>query len=243
MSDDHALEGRSNAKFRDRGADVHLRSGPQMREYEAIVDTIARSRPRHLLDWGCGWGQASHMLKSRGVRVTSMEYVPEGADDTRAEARFADVAPVFTSDPVRLPFEDASFDAVVSLGVLEHVGEPEASLDELRRVLAPGGTLWIYKLPNRRSYLERIARLAGLYYHGHFPDDTVYTVPETWDLLERHGFQVRSVSYANMLPLTVPGALAAKLTPLIWTANRLLAAIPLLNRLATNVEAVAARPG
>jgi hypothetical protein len=47
-----------------------------------------------------------------------------------------------------------------------------------------------------------------------------------------------------MLPLTLPGRVAAALTGPIWLVNRLLARVPLLNRLATNVEVVAvASPG
>ncbi len=47
-----------------------------------------------------------------------------------------------------------------------------------------------------------------------------------------------------MLPLTLPGRVGAALTGPIWAANRALARVPLLNRLATNVEVVAvASPG
>jgi hypothetical protein len=44
-----------------------------------------------------------------------------------------------------------------------------------------------------------------------------------------------------MLPLTLPGRLAARLAPLIWAVNALLTRIPGLNLVATNVEAVARR--
>ena len=78
----------------------------------------------------------------------------------------APVGPSRAHDPWRLPFDDGAFDAVLSCGVLEHVEDPDASLEEIRRVLVPGGTFYVYKLPNRTSYLEAIARRAGLYYHG-----------------------------------------------------------------------------
>ncbi len=238
---DRAAQGRAHTDFRDRGADVHLRARAQTLEYEAIIDRIASSGARTILDWGCGWGQMSHLLRQRGLEVSSLEYVAEGAEDRRAEI-YPDVEVTYTSEPVALPYADESFDAVLSMGVLEHVGRPEASLDELRRVLAPGGTLWIHKLPNRRSWLEWAARRAGLYYHGLFVDDTLYTVDEARALLVRHGYEVRLARYRNLLPLTLTGAIAWSLGNVIWAANRVLERIPGLRMFATNVEVVAARP-
>jgi hypothetical protein len=99
----------------------------------------------------------------------------------------------------------------------------------------------VYKLPNRLSYLERIAKLGGLSHHGERPHDTLWTVRSAKEALERHGFRVESVRRANMLPLTLPGRLAARLAPLIWATNVVLARVPGLNAVATNVEAVARR--
>jgi len=50
-----------------RGEDVNLRSAPQVLEYEAIVARIAADRPSRVLDWGCGWGQVSDMLRRAGL--------------------------------------------------------------------------------------------------------------------------------------------------------------------------------
>jgi ubiquinone/menaquinone biosynthesis C-methylase UbiE len=122
---------------------------------------------------------------------------------------FPDVEALFTREPVTLPFPDESFDAVLSLGVLEHVADPDGSLVELRRILRPGGTLYLYKLPNRLSYIEKIAKLAGLSYHGSREHDTLWTLRGVKETLARHGFQVQMARRANILPLTLPGRVAA----------------------------------
>ncbi|HEY8584247.1 MAG TPA: class I SAM-dependent methyltransferase [Capillimicrobium sp.] len=229
---------------RDRGGDLHLRSGPQLREYHAAADRIAADRPRRLLDWGCGYGQLSHLLKARGIEVESMEWDPEIPEGTvRPLERYPDVVARYTQEPVRLPYEDGSFDAVLSMGVLEHVQDPDGSLDELHRVLRPGGTLYVYKLPNRFSYLEKAARKAGLYYHGQLEHDTLYTKRSAHEIVERHGFAVRELRLANMLPLgiTAPIAQRPRFIRAYWAANAALARVPAIDRLATNVELIARR--
>jgi ubiquinone/menaquinone biosynthesis C-methylase UbiE len=219
---------------RRKEAPLPLISGPQTREYEAIADRIASDSPGRLLDWGCGWGQVSKMLLDRGVNVTSFEYREDytGTGTERLE-KFPEIEADVSGDPVALPYPDESFDTVLSSGVLEHVADPDASLDELHRVLKPGGSLYVYKLPNRRSYLEKIAKRIGLYYHG--------ALPNAREMVERHGFEVREIRLANMLPLTLSGKLANRLAPLIWAANRVLARIPGLKLFATNVELIARR--
>jgi SAM-dependent methyltransferase len=229
---------------RDRGdLDLNLRSGPQLREYSSIYERIARDGPRQVLDWGCGHGHAADALQRAGMEVVALEYRPDAEEGARERlAYYPDVEALLTREPVRLPFGDASFDAVLSLGVLEHVSDPDGSLAEIHRVLRPGGRFYVYKLPNRFSYLEKVARLAGLSYHGEREHDTLWTVRETRDALTRHGFEVVSARRANMLPLTLPGGLAARLSRAIWMLNVMLARVPLLQLAATNVEAVARRP-
>jgi ubiquinone/menaquinone biosynthesis C-methylase UbiE len=214
-----------------------------MLEYQAIVERIARGRHRHVLDWGCGFGQITRMLKDADVPVTAFDYRPGvERDGSYPLERFPSLEAELSSDPRRLPFDDSSFDAVLSLGVLEHVEDPDASLDEIHRVLEPGGTFYVYKLPNRGSYLEWIARRAGLYYHGALPNDRVYGRRSAHALLARHGFEIVEFRRMNVLPLTLTGAFAERFAAGVWRANVALGRLPALNLAATNLEFIARRP-
>lgn len=224
---------------------LKVHAGPQMLEYRAAVERIAADGHRRVLDWGCGWGQLTKLLTDRGIEVTSFEYDPseEGVREREFEV-YPGLSAKLSSDSRALPFPGGAFDAVLSMGVLEHVEDPGASLDEIRRVLVPGGTFYCYKLPNRSSYLEFIARRSGrMYFHGQAPNDRLYDVRSAEDLVRRHGFDVLEVQPANMLPLALPGRATDLLAAPIWRMSNGLARVPGLNRLATNVELVArARP-
>jgi SAM-dependent methyltransferase len=229
----------------DRGIDVNVRSAPQMLEYAAIVQRLAADAPAAVLDWGCGLGQVSDLLQRAGLNVTSFDYREDGPDAVQPLPRYPNVRAYLSSDPRALPYADASFDAVLSCGVLEHVLDPDASLDEVARVLRPGGRLYVYKLPNRTSYLEwiarRLGRRLGMYYHGVEPNDRLYTVAGAREIVRRHGYDVEELRLANMLPLTLDMALfqRPRTARAVWSANRALARVAPVNRLATNVELVA----
>lgn len=98
--------------------------------------------------------------------------------------------------------------------------------------------------PRRLPYLERIAKRVGLSYHGAEPHELLYTPRTARDMLEGHGFAVRELRLANMLPLTLdfPVAQRPAVAQAVWGANRALARVPGLNRVATNVELVATAP-
>jgi ubiquinone/menaquinone biosynthesis C-methylase UbiE len=203
--------------------------------YRALARELARRDPGRVLDWGCGWGQMTALLRDIGVEAVPFDYRKGlGAPTTERLPRFPEIEAQLTSEPVELPFEDNSFDTVLSCGVLEHVPDPEGSLVELRRVLRPGGMLYVTNLPNRYSYTERAARLLGRYYHGQLPNDRVYTARTARALLERQGYRVAELRRAHMLPLTVGGP--ARLT---WAASSALERIPGVNLVATSLEVVA----
>jgi ubiquinone/menaquinone biosynthesis C-methylase UbiE len=206
-----------------------------MLQYRALARDLATRNPGRVLDWGCGFGQVTALLRKRGIDVVAYDYRPDiEAPTTVRLERFPDIEAHVSPDPVRLPFEDGSFDTVLSCGVLEHVEDPDGSLDEIRRVLRSAGTFYVTNLPNRYSYTERVARLLGLYYHGQLPNDRVYTRRTARELVERHGFRIEELRLVHMLPLTLGGP-----ARLIWTASSALERIPGLNLAATSLELVA----
>lgn len=222
--------------------ELNLKSAAMNREYDAHIARIVADRPSHVLDWGCGHGQNAKRLKDAGLRVSAFDFRPQ--DKGRATGlqplpKYPDIeAFIERDDPVGLPYEDDTFDAVLSMGVLEHVGRPHDSLVELHRVLRPGGRLYVFKLPNRLSWTEQLGRRRGKYFHGELPYDRLYSVVEARRMLEHAGFDVVEARRANMLPLNVPGAVVPQLAGPWWKANRLLERVPGLNLAATNVEAI-----
>jgi ubiquinone/menaquinone biosynthesis C-methylase UbiE len=206
-----------------------------MLQYEALVRDISRRTPGRVLDWGCGYGQVTALLRLKGVDAVAFDYREELERPTVAPLdRYPEIDAHLSPDPVLLPFDDDSFDMVVSCGVLEHVEKPDSSLDEIRRVLKPEGTLYVTNLPNRYSYTEKVAKLLGLYYHGQLPNDRVYTKRTVHELLRRHGFGVLEFRRVHMLPLTIGGP-----AQIVWKASCALERVPALNVFATSLELVA----
>ena len=218
--------------------DANLRSGPQMLMYRALADDLARRGPGRTLDWGCGWGQVTALLREEGVDAVPFDFRADlDAPTTEPLERFPDLVAHLSPEPVALPFADGSFDTVLSCGVLEHVPDPDGSVDEIRRVLRPGGMFYVTNLPNRFSYTEKAARLLGLYYHGKLPNDRVYTRESARGLLRRHGFRIDELRRVHMLPLTLGGPARP-----IWALSSALERVPGLNLVATSLELVARSP-
>jgi SAM-dependent methyltransferase len=234
----HAISTRLDRLRARRLTDVHLRSAPQLRQYQWIARRIADDAPANVLDWGCGFGQVSQLLRDEGLDVTSFDFAEGVTPGLYPLERYPGLEAYLSPEPVALPFDDGSFAAVLSCGVLEHVPDPEGSVAELYRVLEPGGRFYVFNLPNRYSYLEKVGKLAGLHHHGVDPYDKLYTKATATALLTRHGFDVVEFRRANLLPLSLSGPVAARSAGAIWQTSRTLQRVPGLNLIATSLELV-----
>ncbi len=100
-----------------------------------------------VLDIGCGAGYHVRHFARNAARVAAVDV--DGISLAIARRRVRSRRAAFLQyDGSRLPFADASFDVVTMLDVLEHVADRQAIVEEIARVLRPGGT-WIVSVPYR----------------------------------------------------------------------------------------------
>jgi len=92
-----------------------------------------------VLDLGCGEGRHLHALAATpalvAVGLDADAASLAGWESLGVEGAFS----ALRGDAARLPFRDGAFDAVICSEVLEHLADWRAALDEIRRVVRPGG--------------------------------------------------------------------------------------------------------
>ncbi len=184
---------------------LHLDNPIGILNYIRIANDVLQQLPRgDLLDWGCGFGQMSFLLRQRGLEVTSFDI---GSFDNRLPniPLCRNLRAIYTTDKTALPFEDMMFDAVLSCGVLEHVnesgGDEIKSLQQIQRVLRPQGQLFIYQLPQQYAWQEAIIR----YFKLGYAHPRRYTHTEINRLLAQNGFQVTRTKRFNFVPKNLTG--------------------------------------
>ncbi len=125
-----------------------------------LVDRLNPGPDDTVLDIGCGGGAPTVQLaRSRGSRVVGVSISAKDVERGRARAASAGLSDQVTfemADALTLPFEDESFDHVISIECLSHIGDRVGALAEIRRVLRPGGRV---VLTDFSMYPEYIAGL------------------------------------------------------------------------------------
>lgn len=106
--------------------------------FEAVLDAAGVVRATSVLDVGCGSGLALVLAAARGAVPTGIDISPGLLGIARERLPEADLR---EGDMETLPFDDASFDAVLGVNSFQFAGDPERALREAARVLRPDGRL------------------------------------------------------------------------------------------------------
>ena len=161
-----------------------------------------------MLDAGAGFGRHAFALARDGANVVALDYAAAEVASTRATfAAMADSGEIaeqrfvggLQGDATRLPFADATFDRVITSEVLEHIHADSAAINELVRVLKPGGTFaatvpaW---LPEKINWMLSDQYYAPKSEGGHV---RIYSATELKAKLRGAGLSVTGSHHAHAL--------------------------------------------
>jgi ubiquinone/menaquinone biosynthesis C-methylase UbiE len=135
--------------------------------YEYVFGLLGLQPGQTLVDIGTGRGELLAVAAAAGIDAIGIEYSEAALSLTRqtlAKRGVEEGARAVLADARSLPLADRSADAVTLLDVVEHLtpDELDVALSEARRVLVPGGRLYIHTFPNRTvlDVTYRLQRLA-----------------------------------------------------------------------------------
>lgn len=166
----------------------------QQTKLDLVCTKLSLERGQRVLDVGCGWGSwAIHAAKNHGVHVTGITLSEPQARIARERAQAAgvgDLVEIRVADYREITGEH--FDAVASIGMVEHVGEPQidAYARILRDLLPQGGRLLNHGIARLNPNSPEPGPFSERYV---FPDGDPLPLSRVELALERAGFEIEHV--------------------------------------------------
>lgn len=199
----------------------HIKPWMNPYKFPWIMERIEREagllRGKHLLEIGCGLGYDSAEFMKRGVRVTATDLTPTAVRLARRHFEVLGLDPVDVREEsaLSLTFENDTFDAVWSNGVLHATGDTRRAIAEARRVLKPGGRAIISHFYRRPSWMWTVHSLGrqNIEYEDQDPPvNEFYTEEQVRDMFD--GFEIieGAREHYRMLPVSRRGLKASAYT-------------------------------
>jgi ubiquinone/menaquinone biosynthesis C-methylase UbiE len=174
-------------------------------------------RGKRVLEIGCGMGTMSMNWARHGAKITPIDLTPTAARQTRKRFKLHGLEGTpCQAQAERLPFPDNSFDYAYSWGVLHHTPNTSQTIEELHRILKPGGSTGVM-IYNRRSILYGFW---VQFYEGWLHRESLYLTPV--ELASRYGDGSREEGNPHTWPITKHEVLNTLFTPFAMTRTRLL---------------------
>jgi SAM-dependent methyltransferase len=151
---EQAGTGRLRAFYEDPGTTVS--SGPERarRQARMLAAVLAqRTGAQRIVDVGCGDGSATHLVSGLSARNTVIGVDWSATALARARARGLLVVQGGV-DNSGLPLADGCADVVIMSELIEHLVDTDTAVEEVRRVLRPGGVL-LLSTPNLAAWFNR----------------------------------------------------------------------------------------
>lgn len=174
---------------------------------------------RAVLDFGCGTGYGTHRLAPECASIVGVDIAADAirfAEQTYQAPNLSYRA-ISSVETTPLPFDDASFETVISFQVIEHITDVDRCFAEIARVLAPHGT-FVCATPDRRMRLFPQQRPWNVYHvhefgpeeldarlRAHFADVAMHGMTGPADLIQHETKRWRRTRLVT-LPMTFPGA-------------------------------------
>ncbi len=133
------------------------------RVFKDIMGTVAdpaddAGQQRRALEVGCGRGSMAAFFANAGFETHLLDFSSEALKTARLNFGADGLAGTCTcGDALNLPFPDASFDVIVSIGLLEHFEDIDTAVREQIRILKPGGVFLGYVVPEDDKSVQRHA--------------------------------------------------------------------------------------
>lgn len=229
---------------------VHLDTSMGVRRYvrDALLIRDARRPGDRILDLGCGAGHMAFLLAHLGLDVTASDvqgtepyYLGRYREQTGRGIRYV---PANVLAPGGHPLDGEQWDAVCLSGVLEHVPDFGRFLDRVRGLLQRDGRLFLFRFPNKTSWVERLSDRR----FGNAGSHPLRFVPRELDLMLRwHGFRIDDFAYEEILPVNLRGWPPAVvrfyhgLEPVTAAVSAWLRSTPLVRQLSTSYRFVCTR--